>query len=84
MRPRAAKSGSAYALYFTNGGSVRLNLSAAPGTFEVTWISVSMGIPIRTSATGGYRLRPKSLEGGKVVTLSAPYKGGWVAVLVKR
>jgi hypothetical protein len=80
----AAKPGEGYALYFTNGGSVRLNLSAAPGTFEVTWISVSMGIPIRTSATGGYRLRPKSLAGGKVVTLSAPYKGGWVAVLVKR
>jgi hypothetical protein len=63
---------------------VRLDLSNAPGTFAVTWISVSMGIPTRTSATGGYRLRPKTLAGGKVVTLPAPYKGGWVAVLVKQ
>jgi len=80
----AARPGEYYALYFTDGGSVGLDLSAAPGSFNVTWISVSMGIEVRSSQTGGYRLMDKTIEGGSVVTLSAPYKGGWVAALVKR
>ena len=80
----AAKPGECYALYFTNGGSVGLELSSATGSFEVTWISVSMGITIQTSAAGGYRLMDKTIQGGGVVTISAPYKGGWVAVMVRK
>jgi hypothetical protein len=80
----AAKPGECYALYFTNGGSVGLDLSWAPGTFNITWISVAMGIPVETSQRGGYRLMDKTVEGGRVVTLAAPYKGGWVAALVKQ
>ncbi len=80
----AAKPGESYALYFTNGGSVGLDLSDAPGKFDITWISVSMGVTTRTSAGGGYRLTPKTIKGGGVVTLSAPYKGGWVAAIVKK
>ena len=79
----AAKPGEHYALYFTNGGSVGLDLSGATGSFDVTWISVSMGIRTRTSAAGGYRLMKKTIEGGGLVTISAPYKGGWVAAIVK-
>ena len=60
-----------------------LDLSDAPGAFNVTWISVSMGIVVQTSAKGGYRLMDKTIEGGRVVTLSAPYKGGWVVALEK-
>jgi len=77
----AAKPGEYYALYFTNGGSVGLDLSDARGTFEITWISVSMGIPVRSSQRGGYRLMDTTLKGGRVVTLTAPYKGGWVAAI---
>ena len=80
----AAKPGERYALYFTNGGSVGLDLSAATGSFDVTWISVSMGIRTETSATGGYRRMKKTIEGGRIVTLSTPYKGGWVAAIVKK
>jgi hypothetical protein len=80
----AAKPGETYALYFTNGGSVGLDLSCVTGSFEVTWISVSMGIRTQTSATGGYRLMEKTIEGGDVVTISAPYKGGWVAAIVRK
>jgi hypothetical protein len=80
----AAKPGECYALYFTNGGSVQLDLSDAPGTFSITWISVAMGIPVQTTQTGAYRLVNKTIEGGRVVTLAAPYKGGWVAALVKQ
>ena len=42
---------------------MRLDLSGATGSFDVTWISVSMGVPTRTSATGGYRLMTKTLAG---------------------
>ncbi|MCK5801652.1 MAG: hypothetical protein KAI66_02410, partial [Lentisphaeria bacterium] len=80
----AAKPGESYALYFTNGGSVGLDLSAATGTLEVTWISVSLGVRTRSSAAGGYRLMKKTIQGGGVVTVSAPYKGGWVAAIVKK
>lgn len=80
----AARPGDSYSLYFTNGGSVGLDLSGAKGSFDVTWISVSMGIPTQTSAAGGHRLMKKTIEGGGVVTISAPYKGGWVAAIVKR
>ena len=79
----AAKPGESYALYFTDAGSVGFDLSDAPGSFDVTWISVSMGVPTRSSATGGYRLMDETIQGGGVVTLSAPYKGGWVAAIVR-
>jgi len=80
----AAKPGQCYALYFTNGGSVGLDLSGTAGSFDVTWISVSMGVSTRTSAAGRHRLTKKTIQGGRTVTLSAPYKGGWVAALVKK
>jgi hypothetical protein len=49
----------------------------------VTWISVSEGVRTETAADLGYRPMDKTIFGGKVVTLSAPYKGGWIAALVK-
>jgi len=73
-----------YALYFTDGGSVGLDLSDTKSSFEITWISISMGITTQTSAAGGYRLMDKTIQGGGVVTISAPYKGGWVAAIVKK
>ncbi len=79
-----AKPGEYYALYFTDGGSVGLDLTTAKGTFGVTWISVSMGITTQTSAAGGFRKTKKTIQGGRVVTVSAPYKGGWVAAIVKK
>ena len=80
----AANPGVSYALYFTNGGSVKLDLTRAPGTYNITWISVSMGRVVESSAKGGYRSMDKTIEGGSVAILTAPYKGGWVAAIVKR
>ncbi|MFC1805940.1 DUF6298 domain-containing protein [Planctomycetota bacterium] len=80
----AANPGERYALYFTHGGSVGLDLSGAPGTYGVTWISVSEGVTTQTTSTRVYARTKKTIEGGRVVTLSAPYKGGWVAALVKK
>ena len=80
----AARPGESYALYFTHGGSVGLDLSGAPGSFDVTWISISMGMTTRTTSAQVYRLTEKTIAGGRVVKLSAPYKGGWVAAIVKK
>jgi len=80
----AARPGESYALYFTNGGSVGLDLSGTSGSFDVIWISVSTGVTTRSSAAGRYRLTDKTMQGGRVVTVSAPYKGGWVAAIVKK
>ena len=80
----AARPGELYALYFTNGGSVTVDFSDAKGSFEVTWISVSNGIVVQKSARGAYRPLTKEIQGGRLVTIGAPYKGGWVAAIVKK
>ncbi len=67
----AAIPGEQYALYFTYGGSVGLDLSNAPGTFDVRWISITEGVLAREA----------TIEGGEIVTVTAPFKGGWVAAI---
>lgn len=69
----AARPGVAYALYFTNGGSVGLNLKDAPGRFEIRWIDI---------ATGQWGKR-EQLDGGGVATLTAPAEGHWAAAIVQ-
>jgi hypothetical protein len=69
----AAKPGRAYALYFTDGGSIGLDLKNAPGRFDVRWIAV---------ATGEWGQRA-TIRGGGVATVNAPAKGHWVAAIVK-
>ena len=69
----AAKPAHAYALYFTDGGSVGLDLKNAPGRFEVRWIDI---------ATGEWGKR-ETLDGGSRVIVSAPAKGHWVAAIMK-
>jgi hypothetical protein len=69
----AARPGRAYALYFTDGGAVGLDLRDAPGQFEVRWIDIS---------TGDWGKR-QTIRGGAVVPVTAPAKGHWVAAIVK-
>lgn len=69
----AARPGHAYALYFTDGGSVTLDLANAQGRFEVRWIDIASG-------DSG---RHESVEGGRVVQVAAPGSGPWVAAIVK-
>jgi hypothetical protein len=80
----AAEPGKRYALYFTDGGSVTLDMTDARGTFNITWISIAMGIPVNTSQAGGHRRMNSTMQGGSVIQLSTPYKGGWVAAIVKQ
>ena len=69
----AANPGKAYALYFTGGGQVTLDLSKAKGTRKVRWININTG-------EWGPTAR---LEGGKKVSISAPGKANFVAAIVK-
>ncbi|RPJ83032.1 MAG: hypothetical protein EHM18_14965 [Acidobacteria bacterium] len=68
----AARPGVAYALYFPNGGSVALDLQAAPGRFEVRWIDIG----------SGEWAKRETIEGGTRTTLSAPAEGHWAAAIL--
>ena len=68
----AARPGEKYLLYFTDGGSVTLDLSGDSQTFELRWINVSSG------DWGDMT----TLAGGSKVNISAPDKTGWVAAIV--
>lgn len=69
----AARPGAKYLLYFTDGGSVTLNLTSHPYMFDLRWIDVSTG------AWG----QSATLSGGRIVDISAPGKSGWVATIVR-
>jgi hypothetical protein len=70
----ATKLGEQYVLYFTDGGSVGLNLKGCQGKFQLRWIDIR---------TGNWVDR-KAIPGGRVVTVNAPDKGPWVAVIVRQ
>jgi len=69
----AARPGEQYALYFTYGGSVGLDLSGIKGNFKLKWISL----------TEGRLVKEESIKGDSVVTITAPFKGGWVAAVTR-
>jgi hypothetical protein len=68
-----ARPGDDYAVYFPDGGSVALDLSALEGDSSVKWLEV---LESRWS-------EPRAVPGGGTVTLEAPGPGHWI-VLVKR
>jgi hypothetical protein len=70
----AARPGKAYALYFTDGGSVDLDCSAVSEQFVVRWIDIESGEWGRSD----------SLNAGRKVTIAAPSSGHWVAAIVAR
>ncbi len=66
-----------YALYFTNGGSVTLDLAGARlgVPLQLQWISVATGKPVGD---------PTPVASGKVVTIKAPDDVGSVAAITPR
>ena len=66
-----AKPRGAYIVYFTDGGSVGLDLVDASGAYRLRWISI---------ATGEWGAQSE-VQGGAIVELDAPGKGGWLAVI---
>ena len=67
----AATPGHAYALYFTDGGAVDLDLTGASGELQMRWIDIN---------TGDWGPRDKT-EAGRKVAVSAPAKGHWLAAI---
>ncbi|MHC4085634.1 MAG: DUF6298 domain-containing protein [Planctomycetota bacterium] len=70
----AAEPRRQYVLFFTDGGSVGLNLKGGRDRFQLRWIDVR---------TGNWADK-KTITGGKVVTINAPDKGPWVAAIVRQ
>lgn len=74
-----AKAGQIYAVYLASGGSATLDLSGAPGTFEVRWFDPRNGGALQSGPVG-------SVTGGGPVALGQPPSAttaDWVA-LVRR
>lgn len=69
----ACAPGRALVLYFTDGGSVGLDLREYPGTWAVRWIDLKSGDWADTA----------SLSGGSTATLGAPGGGGWIAAITR-
>lgn len=82
---RSIIGGSASSRFHRPDSGNGLNdLAKAPGTYTVTWISVAMGIVVENSQAAINRTTDKTIKGSSVVTFTAPYKGGWVAIIVKK
>ncbi len=67
-----AEPGRQYAIYFPDGGRVRLDLSGASGSLAARWIDIQ-----KAEWTGGTALR-----GGGQVELSPPGKGHWAILIL--
>lgn len=69
----SADPGTAYLLYFTDGGEVELDLRSVVGEpFVLEWINISKG---------EQKAGLDSIAPGKTVPVRAPGDGGWVALI---
>ena len=66
--------GEAYAIYFPDGGDVQLDLTAAPGPYQLRWLD------LRTSRWHAGAI----VSGGASLALAAPAQGHWIALLTRR
>ncbi len=67
----ACNPGHAYAIYFTDGGRVGLDMRKSPGSYLLRWIDIR---------TGDWK-DEQTLEGGQIAGIEAPGKGHWLAVI---
>ena len=66
-----ATQGANYALYFTNGGEVKLNLTKVKGKARIQWLEVMKS---------KWSIGPL-LKGGEAVTIKSPSNGHWIMLL---
>jgi hypothetical protein len=71
--PRYWQYRQKYVLYFTDGGSVRLDLRGHKGAWQLRWVDITRG-------TWGDSV---NVKGDAFRQITAPQAGGWVAVLTK-
>ncbi len=67
-----AEPGRQYAVYFPNGGQVKLDVSQAKGTLQVRWLDIN-----RSNWQ-----EAQSVSGGQTLDLKAPGKGHWAALVL--
>ncbi len=67
----AADVGKSYVVYFPDGGSVGLDLTACKGPLKLQWLDLT---------NAKWQLEATA-QGGEKVTLTAPAKGHWAVVL---
>jgi len=65
--------GKQYAVYFTDGGSVDLDLSGISGSFRMRWLDI----------TGTKWKKTQTVKAGGRLKLTAPGKGQWVGLIQK-
>jgi hypothetical protein len=66
-----AEPGRQYAVYFPDGGSVTLDVSALPGRVEIRWMDIARGA----------WLEPLTRTGGGSLELETPDRGHWAALV---
>lgn len=69
----AANPGKAYAIYFPQGGSVKIDLSEAKGKLTLKWINIE---------TGDWGTSSK-INSGKKQKLKTPDNGNWAATITR-
>jgi hypothetical protein len=72
-----AKANEIYLVYLPTGGAANLDLSAASGTFTLTWFDPRNGGPLKKGSVS-------NLNGGSIVSLGAPpddTSDDWLAVV---
>ena len=81
LRDRAANEaylsqvpGRQYALYFTDGGAVGLDLTGVEGIFQVKWLDIAASTWVSA----------EDADGGTVAQLAPPRGGPWVALLTRQ
>lgn len=65
--------GEQYAIYFTDGGSVEVDLSEVSGSLSVRWLD---------AANSAWQ-KGQVIKGGKPVELTAPGDGHWMVILTR-
>ena len=68
-----ANPGKEYAVYFTDGGEVKLDISLLKNPGTIRWLEIS----------SGKWKKPRLLNHDRSVTLRPPGSGSWVALLTK-
>jgi hypothetical protein len=68
-----AKEGEKYLIYFPKGGAVKLDLKATSGEYRLKWININTG-------EWGDEV---TIQGGKVVEITASNDDGWYAAMTR-